>query len=193
MEGISLDFHCFKALNNNLEARLFYMYMYVNVYASSDLLMACRTMQLRFLKLGTVLTYAFNYEIFVLIRPCLQYVSRWSIWRRVVRGKLYLIWTCVLFLFNQLLSKLEHNRILQFFKSAWWWNFEKNLVKRSIILWKSNTCRTMGHGAGIVARIYTLQLSLANQHQMRIRLFYWHYSWIAGRAHDIPMHAATHT
>ena len=52
MEGISLDFHCFKALNDN-----------VHFYASSDLLMACRTMQLRFLKLGTVLTYAFNRNI----------------------------------------------------------------------------------------------------------------------------------
>ena len=57
MEGISLDFHCFKALNNNLEARLF---LHVHIYASLDLLMACRTMQLRFFKLGTVLTYAFN-------------------------------------------------------------------------------------------------------------------------------------
>ena len=57
MEGISLDFHCFKALNNNLEARLF---LHVHFYASSDLLMACRTMQLRFCKLETVLTYAFN-------------------------------------------------------------------------------------------------------------------------------------
>ena len=57
MEGISLDFHCFKALNNNLEARLF---LHVNFYASSDSLMACRTMQLRFVQLGTVLTYAFN-------------------------------------------------------------------------------------------------------------------------------------
>ena len=57
MEGISLDFHCFKALNNNFEARLF---LHVHFYASSDLLMACRTMQLRFLKLETVLTYAFN-------------------------------------------------------------------------------------------------------------------------------------
>ena len=57
MEGISLDFHCFKALNNNLEARLF---LHVHFYASSDLLMACRTMQLKFFKLGTVLTYAFN-------------------------------------------------------------------------------------------------------------------------------------
>ena len=59
MEGISLDFHCFKALNNNLEARLF---LHVHVYASSDLLMVCRTMQLRFFKLGTVLTYAFNVD-----------------------------------------------------------------------------------------------------------------------------------
>ena len=57
MEVISLDFHCFKALNNYLEARLF---LHVQFYASSDLLMACRTMQLRFFKLGTVLTYAFN-------------------------------------------------------------------------------------------------------------------------------------
>ena len=56
MEGISLDFHSFKALNNNLEARLFFLH--VNFYASSDLLMACLTMQLRFL--GTVLTYAFK-------------------------------------------------------------------------------------------------------------------------------------
>ena len=55
MEGISLYFHSFKALNNYLEARLF---LQVHFYASSDLLMACRTMQLRFLKLGTVLTYA---------------------------------------------------------------------------------------------------------------------------------------
>ena len=57
MEGISLDFHCFKALNNNIEAWLF---LHVHFYASSDLLMACRIMQLRFLKLGTVLTYAFK-------------------------------------------------------------------------------------------------------------------------------------
>ena len=57
MEGISLDFHSFKALNNNLEARLF---LHVHFYASSDPLMACRTMQLRFFKLGTVLTYAFK-------------------------------------------------------------------------------------------------------------------------------------
>ena len=27
MEGISLDFHCFKAQNNNIEARLFYMFI----------------------------------------------------------------------------------------------------------------------------------------------------------------------
>ena len=53
--GISLYFHYFKALNNNLEARLF---LHVHFYASSDLLMVCRTMQLRFVKLGTVLTYA---------------------------------------------------------------------------------------------------------------------------------------
>ena len=60
MEGISLDFHCFKALNNNLEE--ISTFSYVNFYASSDLLMACRTMQLRFLKLGTVFNnlYAFN-------------------------------------------------------------------------------------------------------------------------------------
>ena len=45
MEGISLDFHCFNALNNNLETQLF---LHVHFYASSDLLMACRTMQLRF-------------------------------------------------------------------------------------------------------------------------------------------------
>ena len=54
---MSFDFHCFKALNNNLKARLF---LHVHFYASSDLLMVCRTMQLRFFKLGTVLTYAFN-------------------------------------------------------------------------------------------------------------------------------------
>ena len=58
MEGISLDFHCFKALNNNLETQFFFFYMFIFFYASSDLLMACRTMQLRFFKLGTVLTYA---------------------------------------------------------------------------------------------------------------------------------------
>ena len=58
MEGMSLDFHCFKALNNNLEARLF---LHVRFYASSDLLMVCKTMQLRFFfLLGTVLIYAFN-------------------------------------------------------------------------------------------------------------------------------------
>ena len=34
-------------------------FCFVLFYASSDLLMACRTMQLRFFKLGTVLTYAF--------------------------------------------------------------------------------------------------------------------------------------
>ena len=46
MEGISLDFQCcFKALNNNLEARLFYMFI--------------------FKKLGTVLTYAFKLIIVV--------------------------------------------------------------------------------------------------------------------------------
>ena len=57
MEEISLDFHCFKALNNNLEAWLF---LHVHFYASSDLLMVCRTMQLRIFKLGTVLTYAYK-------------------------------------------------------------------------------------------------------------------------------------
>ena len=65
MEGISLDFHCFKALNDNLEARLF---LHVHVHASSDLLMVCRTMQLRLFKLGTVLTYAFKDNA---SRPCL--------------------------------------------------------------------------------------------------------------------------
>ena len=29
MEGISLDFHCFKALNNYLEAQLFYMFIFM--------------------------------------------------------------------------------------------------------------------------------------------------------------------
>ena len=29
MEGISLDFHCLKALNDNLEARLFYMFIFM--------------------------------------------------------------------------------------------------------------------------------------------------------------------
>ena len=31
MEGIhvSLDFHCFKALNDNLEAQLFYMFIFM--------------------------------------------------------------------------------------------------------------------------------------------------------------------
>ena len=52
MEGISLDFHCFKALV--LKLGFFYMFIFD---ASSDLLMACRTMQLRFFELGTVLTY----------------------------------------------------------------------------------------------------------------------------------------
>ena len=56
MEGVLLDFHCFNALNNNIEAD----FLHVHFYASSDLLMACRTMQLRFFKLRTVLTYAFN-------------------------------------------------------------------------------------------------------------------------------------
>ena len=32
-------------------------FLQVHFYASSDLLMACGTMQLRFFKLGTVLTY----------------------------------------------------------------------------------------------------------------------------------------
>ena len=57
MEGISLDFHCFKALNDNLEARLF---LHVHFHASSDLLMVCRTIQLRFFKLEPVFTYAFK-------------------------------------------------------------------------------------------------------------------------------------
>ena len=57
MEGISLDFHCFKAINNNLEAQLFYTFIFM---PHSDLPMACRTMQLRFFKLVTVLTYAFK-------------------------------------------------------------------------------------------------------------------------------------
>ena len=34
--------------------------LHVHFHASSDLLMVCRTMQLRFLNLGTVLTYAFK-------------------------------------------------------------------------------------------------------------------------------------
>ena len=54
---MSLDFHCFKALNDNLEAQLF---LHVHFHASSDLRMVCGTMQLRFFKLGTVLTYAFK-------------------------------------------------------------------------------------------------------------------------------------
>ena len=57
MDEIPLDFHCFEALNNYLEAQFF---LHVHFYASSDLLMACGTMQLRFVKLGTMLTYAFN-------------------------------------------------------------------------------------------------------------------------------------
>ena len=58
MKGISLDFHCFKALNNNFEAWLFFnMFIFkphqifwwrVGPYTSD------------FFKLGTVLTYAFN-------------------------------------------------------------------------------------------------------------------------------------
>ena len=44
--GTIISFPRFKALNNNN----------VHFYASLDLLMVCRTMQLRFLKLGTVLT-----------------------------------------------------------------------------------------------------------------------------------------
>ena len=51
MEGISLDFHCFEALNNYLEAHLFCMFIFIR---SSE--------QLRFFKLETVLTYAFNYH-----------------------------------------------------------------------------------------------------------------------------------
>ena len=35
-------------------------FLHVHFYAPSDLLIACRTMQLRFFKLGTMLTYAFN-------------------------------------------------------------------------------------------------------------------------------------
>ena len=44
-----------------------YLFLHVHFYASSDLLMACGTMQLRFFKLGTVLTYAFNVVIIVSI------------------------------------------------------------------------------------------------------------------------------
>ena len=29
MEGISLDFHCFEALNDYLEAQLFYMFIFM--------------------------------------------------------------------------------------------------------------------------------------------------------------------
>ena len=47
--GNIIRFPLFKALNNNLEARLF---LHVYLYASSDLLMACRTMQLRFFFTG---------------------------------------------------------------------------------------------------------------------------------------------
>ena len=47
--GNIIRFPLFRALNNNLEARLF---LHVHFYASSDLLMACRTMQLRFFKTG---------------------------------------------------------------------------------------------------------------------------------------------
>ena len=43
--GNIVRFHSFKALNNNIEAQLF---LHVHFYASSDLLMACRTRQLRF-------------------------------------------------------------------------------------------------------------------------------------------------
>ena len=58
MEGISLDFHCFKELNNNLEARLLLHVHFVCLIRSSD--GVYMTMQLRFFKLGTVLPYAFN-------------------------------------------------------------------------------------------------------------------------------------
>ena len=45
MEEISLDFHCFKALNNNLEAQLFYMLIFMPHHNW---------------ELGTVLIYAFK-------------------------------------------------------------------------------------------------------------------------------------
>ena len=43
--------------------------LHVNFYASSDLLMACGTMQLTFFKLGTVLTYAFKSSCESLCHP----------------------------------------------------------------------------------------------------------------------------
>ena len=62
----SLDFHCFKALNNNFEARLF---LHVHFSASSDHFWwrvgPCNSDF--FYSLGTVLTYAFNMDL-VLIK-----------------------------------------------------------------------------------------------------------------------------
>ena len=65
MEGISLDFHCFKALNNNLEARLFYMLIFMphQIFwwrvgpCSSDFLNC----------MGTVLTCAFKHIITMIV------------------------------------------------------------------------------------------------------------------------------
>ena len=57
MAGISLDFHCFKALNNNLEARLFYMFIFMPHLIIWWRVGPCNS---DFFKLRTVLTYAFN-------------------------------------------------------------------------------------------------------------------------------------
>ena len=57
MEGISLDFHCFEALNNYLEGQFF---LHVHFYASSDLLMSCGTIQLRFFFNGNNVELCFS-------------------------------------------------------------------------------------------------------------------------------------
>ena len=55
MEGISLDFHCFKALNYNLEARRFVMFIFMPHQIFWWRVGPCNSY---FLKLGTVLTFA---------------------------------------------------------------------------------------------------------------------------------------
>ena len=67
LEGISLDFHCFKALNNNLEAWLFTCSFVCLIKSSDGIVGPCNS---DLFKLGTVLTYAFNHGAIHGIRYC---------------------------------------------------------------------------------------------------------------------------
>ena len=55
--------HCFEATKPIIGWSFRQLFHMIHFYASSDLLMAYGTMELRFLKLGTVLTYMYAFKI----------------------------------------------------------------------------------------------------------------------------------